>query len=908
MVKHKQEAIATGNSGDRSNKAVLASQPTSSQKFQYSGKSSPCPICGRTKDEDCHWNNSVVLCHTHTEQDAGVPGYIYRGVNNIWGQYFPAVESRPKPIRAKATREFIYRDANGQPLVKVTRKDDGNGKKSISQSHWDGSRWVAGLNDVVKAKLRLYQIDHPINQAAIANHQPLLIVEGEGKVDLLLRLKIAATCSIGGAGKWKQYGHLNYLNDLAWATVVLCPDRDKPGLNHCLEVEQDFPQASWLYAYPTSAEWDNLPPKGGWDIADWVTEEKLTADQVLAAIGLKRNLAIETDSQLTKSESSDKQTINQLLLAIAEEAAYFHTPDQKVYADIDWNGIRQTLPIQRPLFKRWLQYQLFKRHQKTAGAESLTQTLGILEAKATFECEEREVHLRIAKHDGKIYLDLGTTAWDAVEISPEGWKIVTDYPVRFKRSDALLPLPMPEQGATLEILKDLLNLDEDGWILTITWLLFSLYPNYPHPILVLHGEQGTGKSVTARVLKALIDPGKAPLIPNVADLRNLAIASENRWLLAYDNLSNLNANQSDALCRISTGGGFSTRALYANDQETVFEFIRPQILTGIDSLASRGDLLERSLMVKLLTIPDDQRLTEAELETKLNQRQGKILGALLTALSQTLKTLPTVKVERLPRMADFAKFAIAAEAALNLPPGRFLEVYAGNRQEAHETALEASPVAIALQRLMEYRQSWQGTSSELLKELSALVDEKTIKSRNWAGSERSLGKALTRLTPDLRGIGIKLSRPRSNSKRLIVIEKASQQTSQTSQTSQPSNDRGFRNDISKTADVIADSGNVTGDKSNGHDNEVDPKVTPNVTAKTYVQQGFSLFCDKSDVCDNNSADCSSWVGKAVGKRHKHGWRGQIKSVDGDLATVLWTGSSTCDRVLLQELELVETVS
>jgi hypothetical protein len=83
--------------------------------------------------------------------------------------------------------------------------------------------------------------------------------------------------------------------------------------------------------------------------------------------------------------------------------------------------------------------------------------------------------------------------------------------------------------------------------------------------------------------------------------------------MVYDNLSHLTANQSDALCRISTGGGFSTRTLYENDEETVFEFIRPQMITGIDELASRGDLLERSLMVELQTIPEDERLQKRSL-------------------------------------------------------------------------------------------------------------------------------------------------------------------------------------------------------------------------------------------------------------------------------------------------------
>jgi hypothetical protein len=76
--------------------------------------------------------------------------------------------------------------------------------------------------------------------------------------------------------------------------------------------------------------------------------------------------------------------------------------------------------------------------------------------------------------------------------------------------------------------------------------------------------------------------------------------------------------------------------------------------------------------------------------------------------------LPLVEADRLPRMADFAKFAIAAETALDLPVGSFIQVYAGNRDSAHATAVESSPVAVAIMRLMQSREAWQGTPTELL--------------------------------------------------------------------------------------------------------------------------------------------------------------------------------------------------
>ncbi|HIK15814.1 MAG TPA: hypothetical protein IGS53_11095 [Leptolyngbyaceae cyanobacterium M33_DOE_097] len=460
---------------------------------------------------------------------------------------------------------------------------------------------------------------------------------------------------------------------------------------------------------------------------------------------------------------------------------------------------------------------------------------------------------------------------------------------------------MPEQEGDLSELKQLLNLSEDAWVLTASWLLFSLYPKYPHPILILHGEQGTGKSYAARVLKSLIDPTKAPLIPNVANLRDLAIAAENRWVLAYDNLSGLSAEQSDALCRISTGGGFSTRTLYENDQETVFEFIRPQILTGIDSLATRGDLLERALLVNLLAIAEERRLSEVELNEKLGRLGGRILGAMLTALSQTLKALPQTKPDRLPRMADFARFAIAAETAIGLSQGTFLDVYRRNRQEAHGTALEASPIAVAIQKLMASGKTWTGTATQLLENLNELVDEKTINSKSWVSNGRSLGKVLIRLAPNLRSIGIVVTQKRTSQCRTYRIELTEKQTSQTSQTSQLNQETDF-DDAFESANVTDVAENVTDDKHKASTWQMSSVDKKSVTTEQLIQQGFQQLSDKHDIDDMKNTTSSRWVGKQVKKQGKAGWVGSVQSVQDNIAEVLWTGDRYPTSVNVSELE------
>lgn len=907
MTTSQKKAIAPSQVDNHPQNNNFSSNSTCNRLFQQSGQDSPCPLCGRTKDADCRWNKELVLCHTYIDQDTNHPEYIYRGPKDIWGQHFLKKNSQ-KSVRPKSRKEFFYPSATGEPLVKVTRTDNGTGQKAIHQAHWDGQKWINKLTSEAKEKIRLYRITDDVNQNAIVQEQPLLLVEGEGKVDLLLSMGVAATCAIGGAGKWKSYGYPNYLEDLEGATIVLCPDQDQLGLKHCLEIEQDFPDSLWLYAFPDSEQWQQLPKNGGLDIADWISDCHLAPEQVLAAIEPRRDLCSEdeVDYKVEEPEVPKKQTIADLLLEISTGFSYFHTPDRKAYADIQVDGVRQTYSVRSKRFKQLLQYELFKRHQKTAGSETLNQVLGVLEAKSNFEGEERETYLRVAEYEGKIYLDLGTADWTAIEISPQGWQVVYDHPIRFRRPDTLLPLPIPQPGGSLADLRHLLNLDDESFILVSAWLLFTLFPKYPHPILILHGEQGSGKSFTARIPKRLVDPGKAPLIPNIADLRNLAISAENRWILTYDNLSGLNANQSDALCRISTGGGFSTRKLYENDEEAVFEFIRPQILTGIDSLATRGDLLERALLVHLPTIPEHERMTEDQLEVKLAQYQPQIQGALLTAVSQTLNHLPLTIPSQLPRMADFAQFAIAAETAMGFPPGSFMRVYLGNRQEGHETVLEAEPVAGAVQRLLDRQNRWKGTVAQLLSELEKLVDERTKRHKSWPGDARMLGRALKRLAPSLRNSGIEMTGNKTNVGQFYRIERTTRSMSPTSPNPQTAQAKDPSSDISDQVDVTADTAVVTSDIEIEPSQPMSRPCTDHVTDETVIQRELWVCSDMSDVGEISNDALSRWVGKTVKKRGKHGWRGVVKSVDisTDSASVLWTGDHDPKFIHLDELDEV----
>lgn len=250
--------------------------------------------------------------------------------------------------------------------------------------------------------------------------------------------------------------------------------------------------------------------------------------------------------------------------------------------------------------------------------------------------------------------------------------------------------------------------------------------------------------------------------------RDLFIAASNGHVLAFDNVSGLPAWISDTLCRLATGGGFAVRQLYTDQDEVLFDAARPVILNGIEDIVTRPDLADRAVFLTLEAIPEDRRRPEAELWAAFDAERPRILGVLLDAVAEGLRRLPETKLPKLPRMADFALWASACEAAL-WPTGTFWSAYCGNRDEAVEGVIDADPVAAAVRAVMLERTEWTGTASDLLGALAEAAGERIAKSKTWPDSPRALSGRLRRAATFLRKVGIELSFEREGRARTRII-------------------------------------------------------------------------------------------------------------------------------------------
>ena len=274
-------------------------------------KTNPCPHCG--KPDWCYFVGAYSVCN---REQPPATGWQATDKADKDGKLFYELTPEKKAIRPKATRQWVYKDRAGNPLIQVTRIDGGEGgKPDWSQKNWNSRTgcWDKEVKRTARENIPVYRYAEV--RKAIANQELIFIAEGESCVDLLWDLGIAATCNIGGAKKWRE----SDTNDLEGAKVVIAPDRDKKGIEHAELLNKEFPDAQWFYAYPESRVWFNLPASQGLDIKDWLDTNKshtpITRAEILSRVGVKKVLASLPTQTVTTSTKSDLSSELDALIA-----------------------------------------------------------------------------------------------------------------------------------------------------------------------------------------------------------------------------------------------------------------------------------------------------------------------------------------------------------------------------------------------------------------------------------------------------------------------------------------------------------------------------------------------------------------------------------------------------------------
>lgn len=447
----------------------------------------------------------------------------------------------------------------------------------------------------------------------------------------------------------------------------------------------------------------------------------------------------------------------QLVAFVQTRCEVFHDRNRDVYVRDASSGHVHALDSRA--FRDWLMAGFYKSAGAVARDQSVREAVATLTGIGRHDGRQHDVHIRVARHRDAYYIDLGEPdSSRAIEVTPGSWCIVSSPPVMFLRPSALLPLPEPYTGFSIDALWSVANIPETHRLLVLAWLVECLRPDTPFPVLELIGEAGSAKSTTQRILRRLVDENQCLLRTPPKSVEDIFVGAGLTHLYSLENVSNLAPAMQDGLCTLATGGGFAGRTLFTNKEESVIQVKRPTILNGIVPVVTAHDLVDRTITVDLpkLASKDD----EAAVVGRFNRMQGELVGALLDLFADALAKLDEVVIppDRRPRLVEFAKLGCALAMVLGRDPDDFLQQFGDSRREAVERTIESSPAASAIVDWLTKSMKVDETM-ELNELLHTILPYKPAGGDGgWPHSAKGLGNALRRAAPALRQLGIHVER------------------------------------------------------------------------------------------------------------------------------------------------------
>jgi hypothetical protein len=475
-------------------------------------------------------------------------------------------------------------------------------------------------------------------------------------------------------------------------------------------------------------------------------------------------------------ETKDKEETNQvnkLLLAdilARPDITLFHDELGDGYILLEIDDHQEILALKSKAVKKLLSGMAWNNQKKPLSGEALKSTIGVLEGKAFFEGAKIKLQNRIAWRDNTLWYDFTNDKYQVLKLNKNNWEIVDTAPIIFKRYSHHKPQVLPIKDGDIKLFLKYVNItNKDHQLLLLVFIVSCFIPDFPHPMLIVFGPQGSSKSTLGKMIGAINDPSVIEIgtIPN--NLKDLVQALAHHHFSFFDNLSYISDETSDLLCKAITGGGFTKRELYSDDEDIIYNFMRCIGMNGINLVANRPDLLERSLLLELERIDPSNRKDEGSLYKEFYNDLPSILGGIFDTLVKALQLQPAIPRENLPRMADFAIWGSAIAEALGHTKEEFISAYQINTGRQVEMLLSDNAIATTLFAFMEDKFDWQGTCTELLKELSfSNVD---TYEKHWPKGAGALSRKLNELRTPLKQMGYEVTITTSGTARSVRIQK-----------------------------------------------------------------------------------------------------------------------------------------
>lgn len=484
--------------------------------------------------------------------------------------------------------------------------------------------------------------------------------------------------------------------------------------------------------------------------------------------------ALATPTQaVSKPKKKTGQADRLVELAINEGIYLFRDQYREPCARIKIHGHFENWRLNSRDFKLYLGGLLYQSEGKSANLDAVRNALSTLSAEALHGSQSKTypLHNRVAWLNDAIYYDLSDPTWRAVKITPEGWEIIDNPPILFRRYKHQIPQVEPVKGGDPWSLFEIIKVPPELQLLLLTWAISSLIPDIPHTIPIPIGPEGSAKSWLFYILRNVIDPSLYRELTLRGQQRELVQILDHNWCALFDNVSYLADWQADCLCRAVTGDGFSKRELYSDDEDCIYTFKRCIGLNGINLAVDRPDFLDRIILIPLDNIPEAERRSEKDdLEPRFAELKPYILGGFFDTLAKAIAIKPQVKLKRKPRMADFAEWGYAISEALGYSGLDFMATYSQNIQSRHKEIVAGTTIGFVVMSFMADKPSWEGTATELL----ALLTTEAESMRGVNTNAKDFPKAANALSAKLNELMVSLAQNGIIVEKMTNVGKAKQ--------------------------------------------------------------------------------------------------------------------------------------
>lgn len=445
-------------------------------------------------------------------------------------------------------------------------------------------------------------------------------------------------------------------------------------------------------------------------------------------------------------------------------AEYFHDLARIPYARIDRYGHYEVRAVREAEFAEWLtelNYDAEGLAPEEATSRRAIATLSFLASRG----EERQIYLRHGEHDGAFYYDLCNDQWQAVRITPDGWDVVDNPPVMFRRYDHMRPqvIPLRPNGEhwALKALVGLANIGKVGREVLEVQLHVLMIPGIEQMGGGTLGMEGTGKTTTQRLAVAVGDPSTDVECSLPKKKNDLTLHLSTHSLASFDNLTHISEDQSDDLSRSNTGATDTQRELYTNNGTNRRRYQTPSFFNGINITGAKPDFYDRNIIYRTFETFDGPRLSKRKMAARIEELLPHALGEIFDNLSTAMRYRAEFSEEGrwTPRMVDWYLWALAIAKAMGRPDDWFEKVFKPMIEHRDYDAIADQPLTRALEYIADQR-GYVGTAAELYAHLIDKDQDIPFKcqidtrDKNWPTSAVSFGVRIKPLLKALRSHGV----------------------------------------------------------------------------------------------------------------------------------------------------------